>query len=158
MQPCYCPRRRRHSDSYPLVHACPATLRRVPSSSPSVLPPHPPPHWIWWRREDLPASLHDLPETPPCSSRPPLPPFSDAANKSGGAERLRGPHRNLPGYQGTWTCPRLHTPCAGPGISLYKTYSLKAASCCNSLALRVAVPVPRPALNPIICIIRWLLN
>ena len=83
MKPCHHPRKRGHSYAYPLVHACPAPLLPITSPSPSVSPPHPPPHLIWWGRADLPVSLLKIPETPPRNSRLPLPPLLAASNTYG---------------------------------------------------------------------------
>ena len=52
-----------------------------------------------------------------CRNPPPLPPFSFSPSMPKIANGIGGPLRTLPGSQGTWTCPRRHTPCAGPGRS-----------------------------------------
>ena len=57
------------------------------------------------------------PERPSRSTRPPVPPWLGAYNRYVAVSWLGARRRIPPGLLGTWTCPRLHTPCAGPGRS-----------------------------------------
>ena len=116
-QPCRHPRRRGHCGACPLVrsrYVCPLS---TPLTQQNVSQPHQPPRWRWWGTEGPlrhpPEALERRPIVPP----PPTPPSqlsSVRPSMSGGAGKLEAPRRRPPVFPGIWTCPRRHTPCAGP--------------------------------------------
>ena len=84
---------------------------------PSSVPLHPPPNLIWWETVGPPTSCLYLRLRVVFSILLHAPPYGVTHNTLGGGGGPWDPLHIPPGCQGTWTSPRMFTPCAGPGRS-----------------------------------------